>query len=170
LAGDLVREAMPGIEPDTVDWRPLDPRAPKRVARRNVLLTFLVGLAVTFFSPGWGWVFLPLVALAGWIGLRSVRRCAWGFDRGPDGERRAIFFRSGPFDQRESLVPLGKIQCVSLTQTPFDRRWRMATLRVDTAGASAGGHRVEVPYLELGLARELADDLAAGAADTTFLW
>ncbi|MEM8995974.1 MAG: PH domain-containing protein, partial [Acidobacteriota bacterium] len=113
LAGDLVREAMPGIEPDTVDWRPLDPRAPRRVARRNALLTFLIGLAVTLVSPGWGFLFLPLVALAGWIGLRSVRRCAWGFDRGPDGERRAIFFRSGPFDQRESLVPLGKIQCVS---------------------------------------------------------
>ncbi|MEM1179961.1 MAG: PH domain-containing protein, partial [Acidobacteriota bacterium] len=170
LAGDLVREAMPGIDPAGVDWRPLAPRAAGRVARRNAVLTVLIGLAVALVSPLWSLLFLPLAGLAAWIGRRSVRRSAWGFDSGLDGDRRAIFFRSGSFDQQESLVPIGKIQCVALAQTPFDRRWRMATLRVDTAGASAAGHRVEIPYLDVEIARGLADELADGVAETTFLW
>lgn len=167
----LVREAMSGIEPESVEWRPLAPRAAARVTRRNAMATFVLGLAVTALVESlWGLLFLPLVALVGWVSLRSVRRSAWGFAHGVNGDRRAIFFRSGPFDQRESLVPLGKIQCVSLQQSPFDRRWGMATLRVDTAGASAGGHRVEVPYLDADMARGLARELADAAAETTFLW
>ena len=34
-----------------------------------------------------------------------------------------------------------------MTQSPFDRRHRMASVRVDTAGAGDASHRVDIPYL-----------------------
>ena len=185
----LVREAMPSVDPESVDWRPLAPSAPRRLARRNVLLVLLIAIAAFFVGGAqWGLLALPLMPAAAWLGLRHIRRCAWGFSRGSskkvdqeapeqpvegelgDGGKSAIFFRSGAFNQHESLVPLHKIQCVGLRQTPFDRRWQMARLVVDTAGASAAGHRVEIPYLEIDVARDLAAELAEQAAATTFQW
>ena len=59
-----------------------------------------------------------------------------------------MLFRSGVFARATSAVKFEKIQSVSLSESFFDRRWSMATLQVDTAGAGPAGHRISVPYLE----------------------
>jgi membrane protein YdbS with pleckstrin-like domain len=43
-------------------------------------------------------------------------------------------------------------------------------VRVDTAGAGARSHAVNIPYLDRGTADELARALAARAARTAFRW
>jgi membrane protein YdbS with pleckstrin-like domain len=55
-------------------------------------------------------------------------------------------------------------------ESPFDRRAAMARVRVDTAGAGATAHRVDIPYLSREAARELFDLLSLQAARTAFRW
>jgi membrane protein YdbS with pleckstrin-like domain len=69
-----------------------------------------------------------------------------------------------------SVARLSKIQTVSLGESPFDRRYRMAGVRVDTAGAGAASHRVHIPYLDRSVARRLFDSLGTAAARTAFRW
>ena len=55
-------------------------------------------------------------------------------------------------------------------ESPFDRRRAMARVSVDTAGASAGSHRVNIPYIARDAATRLHDHLTAAAARTDFTW
>jgi membrane protein YdbS with pleckstrin-like domain len=59
---------------------------------------------------------------------------------------------------------------VARRESPFDRRWSMARVRVDTAGASERSVRVDIPYLPADVAVRLQQRLAAGAARTDFRW
>ena len=40
------------------------------------------------------------------------------------------------------------------SQSPFDRRWKMAKLSVDTAAAGPADHRIKIPLLDEDFARE----------------
>ena len=55
-----------------------------------------------------------------------------------------------------------KLQVMLLTQSPFDRRWGMATLSLDTAGAQ--GALLRIRYLPLADAEALRDKLATRIA------
>jgi membrane protein YdbS with pleckstrin-like domain len=57
---------------------------------------------------------------------------------------------------------------VNLGQSPFDRRWRMASISADTAGG--GSHRITIPYLPLEEARTAFDDLGVRVNETAFRW
>jgi hypothetical protein len=46
----------------------------------------------------------------------------------------------------------------------------MASVRVDTAGAGDGSHRVDIPYLPVEKAAELFGELGTAAARTAFRW
>jgi len=79
-----------------------------------------------------------------------------------------VLFRSGWLWRELTIARFNKIQAVALTESPFDRRASMATVRVDTAAASA--HRVTIPYLAQKTADDLYRTLAAHAARTAFRW
>ena len=59
----------------------------------------------------------------------------------------AVLFRTGWIWRHLTVARFSKVQAVSMTQSPFDRRHRMASVRVDTAGAGDASHRVDIPYL-----------------------
>jgi len=161
----LVAEVLPEIELDSVEWRPVEPRAQRRLAVRGLVVLLLVTGAAAGILRWWSLVLLPLglpfvllharrwVASAGWAVTNSV-----------------VLFRSGWWGRRWSAVRFGKIQVVSLIRSPFDRRHRMATVAVDTAGAGRIGHRVAVPFLGETVARGIHDRLYAEAGRTTFHW
>jgi membrane protein YdbS with pleckstrin-like domain len=75
-----------------------------------------------------------------------------------------LVFRSGGLTRRVSLVRAGRMQVVSIERSPFDRRWRMARVRVDTAGATSGGHHVDIPLLADDVATALYARLRRAAA------
>ena len=41
-----------------------------------------------------------------------------------------------------------KIQSLRIDQSPFDRRWKMAKLVIDTAGAGPAEHPFLIPFLD----------------------
>lgn len=162
---ELRRAVLPGPEVDEADWRPLAEGAFGRLARRNVILALLATAPTIGILRLWalavGAVLVPWAVLSAWLYVRHAR---WAEGEG------AIAYRSGWWVRRTSLVPVGKIQSVTLAETPWDRRRRMARLRVDTAGAGRVGHRVSIRYLPADLARAMHDRLAGRAAATEFRW
>ena len=52
-----------------------------------------------------------------------------------------------------SVTFFEKIQVVRLDESPFDRRWKMATLCIDTAAAGPADHRIHIDYLTGDFAR-----------------
>jgi putative membrane protein len=82
----------------------------------------------------------------------------------------AVAFRSGWWTRRTSIVRVPRIQVLAITDGVFDRRWGMASLQVDTAGATAGGHAVYIPYLDRSIADRVFARLREAAARTDLQW
>jgi putative membrane protein len=161
----LFRETLPEVDLDAVRWQSVSPRARGRLFRRSLYVAVpATGLAV------WGlgaWALaapILLVPLA-WLNARLyVRHTAYALAPG------AIFFRSGWWNRRLCVARFGKIQSVERSESPFDRRHGMASLRVDTAGAMRVGHAIDIPYLDAGVAARLMGVLYHEAGRTAFRW
>ncbi len=105
-----------------------------------------------------------LVPLA-WIGTRLyVRHTAYALTDD------TVVYRSGWWGRRLSAARFNKIQALELVQSPFDRRNRMAALRVDTAGSGPVGHAMAMAFLDAPAALRLHERLTLEAGRTTFRW
>ena len=103
---------------------------------------------------------LLLLALPLWLWRARVwaRHAGWSVADG------LVAFRSGWLDRRWRFAEVGKLQALELTASPFDRRHGMATLRFDTAGASAFEGGLVIPYLPEEIARRLFTELSGRLA------
>ncbi len=163
--GSLMREIQAGADPGAVDWRPIDPRAFRRILKRSLIVAILGSIACAAPTRGWGaLVFLVAGPLAYLNARQTAKWTAYAL------VEDVVLFRSGWLWRNLSMARYGKIQAVAMTQSPFDRRYDMANVRVDTAGAGASSHRIHIPYLDLGTARETFDILSGRAARTAFRW
>ena len=68
-----------------------------------------------------------------------------------------------------AVIPERKIQTLHLRETPFQRRWDIATLMIDTAGGSRAAravdlHRGTAQRLLLSLARDAEEARARAGA------
>ncbi|MEM7050328.1 MAG: PH domain-containing protein [Acidobacteriota bacterium] len=160
----FLEEVEPGADLAAVDWRRIDPRASTRMIRRGLAVVFLLSIPAFFINP---WL-LGLSLLFGALVVIDARREVVRRGYALSGER--IYYRSGWWTRRTSLARFSKIQSVSLVESPFDRRWGMANLEIDTAGAGASAHRLHIRFLPKATAEELQTHLAAHAARTRFRW
>jgi putative membrane protein len=161
----LVREVLPGLDLEAVDWRPAPPRAFKRELKNWVLVSLIPMVPLTFFLRGWALAALPFLLGLAYAGARgTIRHLAWAVTED------AVLFRSGWLWRRVSVVPFAKIQAAAVHESPFDRRASMVRVRVDSAGAGEWSHRVDIPYLPRDTARELFALLEARAASTELRW
>jgi len=172
-SAELIRQIMPEVDLETLDWRPIHARAVRRIVRRVAKIVLPIGLAVAAvltFAPipvhGLHGLWLPAVVLpAAWlIARRWVRNAGWALTD------KAIFFRSGWPGRHTSVVRFANMQTVSLKQSPFDRRYGMAALAVDTAGAGNLGHRIQIPYLDADVAAKTLRRLYDETCATEFRW
>ncbi len=172
-AAGFLREILPSLDLGAVEWQRLSPRARRRILKRTSrlvgLLTLLVAILLSLtpvpVNPLHA-LWLPVLLLpfsfvqtTGWL-----RYSGWGLTD------EAVFFRSGWLGRSVSVVPFDKVQTVALTTSFWDRRRDMASVSVDTAGASAFGHRIAIPYLDREVAEEIARRLYAEAESTEFAW
>jgi len=136
-------------------WNGLHPRAWWRVfAPTAVGLLVLTAALIAWRGPEAGWLLLLLPVLA----LRAVlwaRYSAWSLEQG------VFTFRQGWLDRHWRFVETGKIHVVALRETPFDRHHGMASVQIDTQGASPLEPALFVPYLPVVEARALAEALRA---------
>jgi putative membrane protein len=159
----LAREVLPEIDLGSLDWQPVHARAFRRAVKPALLLALVLTGVLALFARWSALGLLPVLAAWAIISTRKyVDNLAWA------STENAVAFRSGWLLRRVTLARVARIQAVTQLETPFDRRARMARVRIDTAGAGDGSHRVDIPYLARDIARDLQRRLAARAATTAF--
>jgi putative membrane protein len=168
-AASVLREVRPGLDLGDAPWQPLSRRGRRRMVRMGILMSLLPAAILLILGATWlGWwlaaLALPLPLVGAWHAWREAGFMAWTLLPG------GIAFRSGVLTRNTSATFFDKIQALRLSQSPFDRRWNMATLAVDTAGAAAATHRVRIPYLELETARAALRALTRGTEGAEFTW
>ena len=161
----LLHSVAPGLSLEDPRWHPPAAGALGRELRVRLVLA-LIGALLSAFVLEWRAVAV-LAFLIAWAGMSAriyIAHLGWAVIEG------AVLVRSGWIWRRLTVARFNKMQAVSMTQSPFDRRHRTASVHVDTAGAGNASHRVDIPYLPLGTATELLQQLAKAAAATAFRW
>jgi membrane protein YdbS with pleckstrin-like domain len=152
---------------DDTGWQPLPARA---------RLLFLIGPVPAFALPAavigfvharmWlvdmGWLpaawpaglagLVAGAAVGAWLGRKQYRYTAWRHDR------HGLALRKGRFWQKETRVPASRVQHLDVKRGPLQRRRRLATLVVHTAGTSQSS--VTVPNMDDGDAERLREALS----------
>lgn len=163
----LIEEVQPGVldvnrEPE---WRPADFSAWSRVVKPRLLVAMiLTGLLMLRYGwPGLALLFptaaFSIVSARGWM-----KRLAYALE--PD----ALLLRRGWWRHELGIIPHSRIQAVSLSRSPFDRRWGMATLHVDAAGRGGARVHTSIPYLPEEEAEQLMEKLHREAVARPFVW
>ena len=161
----VTRVIVPELALERIAWQPVHPGAFRRAVKPAVVW----GLALpAMCAPIAGWWALTLAPLTvGWFVFAARKHvAALGWAATDD----AVMFRRGWIWRVVTVARLTKVQAVARRESPFDRRWSMARVRVDTAGASERSVRIDIPYLAADVALGLHQRLAAGAATTDFRW
>ncbi len=141
----LLSVLRPGFvwDESNINFQPLSNKAGARMMRLSIIFAAMliaIGLGV---SRPWG--FMPgllLLPLFVWWAIKKSKSMRYA--RTDDG----LVYRSGVLNRKTSLTFFEKIQGVSVNQSPFDRRWKMAQLAVDTAAAGPAEHVIVVAFLD----------------------
>lgn len=161
----LLREVLPEVDLSTLEWRPVDPRGFRRALRVALVFYGLLALPFVLMLKWWTLALLAVLWSWAWLDVRlHIRYLGWAI------VDRAVLFRRGWLLREFSVARFSKIQVVSLGETPFDRRYRMASIDVDTAGTGDLSNRIGISYLARHTADELRQFLSARAAQTSFRW
>ncbi|MDQ3139239.1 MAG: PH domain-containing protein [Pseudomonadota bacterium] len=126
----VLAEVDPAPFPDDGDYIRISKRA---IARHALRAALLLGLPVLLLALRWPatlalLLVVPLVAAAGAIQYRHHRYCLTD---------RHLHIRAGIFTRRLWRVPYEKLQAAIVSQGPLQRALGLASIAVDTAGASA---------------------------------
>jgi hypothetical protein len=168
---DPLPEAMPPTTPlQSGDWQPLPPRARTMFTIADVtgfLVPALVGfIPIGLFVEPRGLaialavsLLLALPLFGAWLARKRYRHTRWKLD--------AIGFalRRGRLWRLETCVPTSRVQHVDLRHGPLERRFRLATVVVHTAGTRE--HAVTVTGLDEGDAERLRDHLLQQVDDAS---
>jgi putative membrane protein len=161
----LVRGVFPDIDLDTLAWQPISLRTPRRMIRVPLALLVLAAAAAAWWIGAWA--LAPAAALGALVVIHArlyCRHTRWAI--GPT----AVFHRCGFWLRCTTIVPFNKIQSLERADSPFDRRHRMAAVRIDTAGGGKIGSHVDLSFLEATVADRLFEQLAWEAGRAPFRW
>lgn len=147
--------------PDANRWQPLPRAARTLFVATGLFMALPLAIAGRVFArifdlPG-GWGIAAAAALAGgvfgaWLGWRRYRHTSWLLDGDGFSLRRGRLWHS------EVRVPVNRVQHLELRRGPLERRYRLATLVIHTAGTRDSA--VSVGGLAEADAERLRDTLA----------
>ena len=161
----LLAEALPEVEMGTVRWESISPRANRRLSRKVVYVALPLTVVALWGLGPWGLLIPAAFVPLGFLAARLyVKYTGYALTAG------GVLFRSGWWTRRVRVARLSKIQAVERSESPFDRRNGMASLKVDTAGAMRLGSSIDIPYLDVTVARRISDGLYTEAGATAFRW
>ena len=137
------------------EWLPLHANAWRREFLLPALATCAIAVVAAIVRTPWALLALALVPLLYANARLWARHSAWCVADG------LVAFRGGWLGKTWRFAETRKLQALELRQSPFDRRWGMATLHFDTAGADAMSPALAIPYLPEATARALFDELSS---------
>lgn len=160
----LIRHFLPEAGWGALDWQPLHRGAWLRIAMPGLLLALLATGALCWNFGGIGLLGLLLVPLQLWRAHRIAAACGYA-DNG-----KLVAWRSGWLSKTWNFAECDKVQALRLSQSPIDRRLGMASLLLDTAGASPFGAPLHLHHLPLPAAQALSARLGAQLARRRLQW
>lgn len=143
-AEQIIRTALPQADLAQLQWHGLASRASYRMFRKGLVLWLIfITLPAAWFIQWWCVGVFLLGFPCVWINARLyVKYTGWALTG-------AIFiYRRGWLNRKISIAPINRIQSIRLAESPFDRRWQMANLTIDTAGSGQPGRRLGIRYLD----------------------
>jgi len=166
----LTQLVFPEFLATQLPWQPV-PRRGIWVGLFWPLVFYVLTFGVTFFLPphledvsALGWqamrgalvLFAVITILSSWLNTVKARN-AW------DGTFLAS--RRGVLTVSEEYLPLRKVQCVFLNQTPFQRRLDLASLVFVTAAPSPTGKFLEMKNLDHADAERIMEEVHEAVRD-----
>jgi putative membrane protein len=150
----LLRAVFEDARFDGVELHPVAPPSRRREFVRLALFVAAATAGATVYGTPRPFLLLGLLLPAWFLARARYRARGWARAAG------YTFARHGVLTRITWIVPERKIQTLHLTETPFQRRWGLATIIPDTA---AGGRVARVVDLYRTTATSLLADLAHGA-------
>ena len=160
----LIAHLLPDAGWADLDWQPLHPRSAIRIFLANAWFPFAVVAALCW---RFGWIGLVALAWPAWTWFVSSRHAQHA---GYAINDRLVAVRAGWWSRHWRFAEIDKLQALRLSRGPLDRRWGMATLWLDTAGASSMSPPLRIAHLPEAQARALCDRLARMLAARKLRW
>jgi membrane protein YdbS with pleckstrin-like domain len=142
-------------------WRQISDRVPRMRLMQLLVIAVppVAALALVLGLSGALPAAVVVVVAAGGVGgltyaFLLARYRAWGYREREDD----LLVRRGCLIRRVSVVPYGRMQFVDVIAGPFERSFRLATVRLHTAAAATDAR---IPGLDQTEATRLRDRLAA---------
>ncbi len=142
-----------------LEWQPLDASFRSRVIVERLLTSAFVltaGIVVSVVPPV---PFYPSLAIVIGVVVAAAALMTWPFVAIPRMgfvvRDKDIVYRSGVIWRKVTAIPFNRIQHVETSSSPLDRRFKLASLKVFTAGGAGGDLKID------GLGRDKAEQLRA---------
>ena len=142
---------------DQVEWLGLDPGYKNLLLLERSLVLLVIAVVLTVAGFLLGLPTLPGALLSGlWLALTTAL-LVWPRislpKRGYVLRDKDILFRKGVVWRSVTAIPFNRIQHVETSNTPFDRKFGLATLQLFTAGGASGDLKID------GLGKDTAEKL-----------
>jgi putative membrane protein len=161
----LIQHLLPGDAGwPSLDWRPLHPGTWLRLFWPSAIFPVVLAGVACWRVGAWGLLVLLWLPWAMFVAKRHALHSGYALNA------RLVAVRAGWWSRRWRFAEIDKVQALSLTRSPFDRRFGTATVWLDTAGASAGGMPLRIAYLPVDEAQALLDRLAHVLSQRKLRW
>ncbi|MEZ0472411.1 PH domain-containing protein [Luteimonas salinilitoris] len=160
----LVRHLLPQAAWPPPDWRPLHPHAWWRLALSGTVFALLLTAALVWHFGTWGLFGLLWIPWSAFVARQHARRAGYALDD------KLVAVREGWWSRHWRFAELDKLQALQLRQSPLDRRFGMASLWLDSAGAGALAPPLRIRHLPEADARALLARIGNEVAKRRLHW
>jgi putative membrane protein len=151
----LVRSILPDVAYDRIPLIPVHKRSRLRAFTRYAVGLLLIAASTALWEPSIA-LGAALLLVPAWLLATWQYRC-----RGYAVEAGYVLARNGVLNRVTWLVPERKLQTVHVRESPFQRRYGLASVLLDTAG---GGGRAMIHDLAYADAVRVVNSLRAAPA------
>jgi len=160
----LLQHLLPHAQWPLADWAPLHRFAWWRLWLPGIVFALILCAALSWRLGGWGLLGLLWLPWAAVAARQHARRAGYAVNDA------LIAVREGWWSRHWRFAEIDKLQALRLTRSPLDRRFGMATVHLDTAGAGALSPPLRIRYLPEDEAATLYERLAREVARRPLRW
>lgn len=129
-----------------INYQPVHPKAWQRLFFKAMILHLVITAVLVYFFATLGLCWLVFIA---WSWFASKKRAAF---MAVCVAKDYVVWRDGWLNKQWYIAQTNHAHALSIRQSPFDRRYRMATLIIDTVGGRLLHARFTIPFLPQSLA------------------
>lgn len=161
---DFLSQIQSEVDWQAINWQPVAAKGKRRMFKKTLLVLLLAMVPVAYFFSWKALLLLLLIPYLYWYSVRYVKAAAYTHNKQLLGTRLGVFFHHFQF------ATIHKIQNITWQQSPFDRRYGMARLMVDTAGSNQMAQPVRLFYVYDSDIKPIYQTLTKQVADSRFVW